>query len=207
MIAANGFTPGPRIIRKCPECEKLFVQETTNSGNTVGAKAWTDGKLIAPMLPDRPWLVVCPYGNHVFWIDEAPQEASTEFDIPTPTLPTTEQYYAFLESDNLEKEKEIYIRNRIWLNSNDPYRNVEANENYTWSTKDTDNVIRLTELFDDTNPWQRILKAEAYRELRMFDKCISTLEFQFDFMDQIRSDLIRDLAINKVSRVKEVIRE
>jgi len=49
--------PGPTIVRKCSTCGKLIAQPTLLSGNTFGARFWTDGKREAPMLPEQPWLV------------------------------------------------------------------------------------------------------------------------------------------------------
>ena len=42
--------PGPNQIVACPHCEALAQYETLTSGNTFGARVWTDGKQIAPML-------------------------------------------------------------------------------------------------------------------------------------------------------------
>jgi hypothetical protein len=33
-----------------------MAQRTLASGNTIGARFWTDGKMEAPMLPDQPAL-------------------------------------------------------------------------------------------------------------------------------------------------------
>ncbi len=53
--------PGPTIIKRCSDCSQLIEQSTLDSGNTLGAKFWTDGKRYFPMLPDNPWLVECPH--------------------------------------------------------------------------------------------------------------------------------------------------
>src|SRR4030067_1169918 len=62
--------PGNTIIRKCTACAKPIEQDTISSGNTFGATYWTDGKCNAPMLPDQPWLVMCPHCHSALWIDE-----------------------------------------------------------------------------------------------------------------------------------------
>ena len=61
---------GPAIIRQCSACSKPIKQFTIQSGNTFGAKFWTDGKHEAPMLPDQPWLVICPHCHAPVWINE-----------------------------------------------------------------------------------------------------------------------------------------
>jgi hypothetical protein len=57
---ALGLIPGPDIVRECPKCRVPLLQHTISSGNTFGAQFWTDGLILAPMLPDQPWLVKCP---------------------------------------------------------------------------------------------------------------------------------------------------
>jgi hypothetical protein len=54
------------IVRECPHCNAHVVQEETLSGNTIGAKFYTDGKREAKMLPNHPWLVKCPVCSGLF---------------------------------------------------------------------------------------------------------------------------------------------
>lgn len=44
--------PGPTIIIACPLCGQYAKKRTIISGNTFGAKLWSDGKRISPMLPE-----------------------------------------------------------------------------------------------------------------------------------------------------------
>ena len=62
--------PGPTIIRQCAACAQPFQQETLMSGNTFGATFWTDGKMDAPMLPERYAVIKCPHCQTLLWIDE-----------------------------------------------------------------------------------------------------------------------------------------
>ena len=66
-------------VRECPHCKAHVVQEETVSGNTIGAKFYTDGKREAKMLPDHPLLAKCPVCVGLFWIDES-VEVDTGFD-------------------------------------------------------------------------------------------------------------------------------
>lgn len=68
--------PGPTAIRRCSACSKLIAERTIMSGNTFGARRWTDGKLNAPMLPEQPWLVKCPHCFALVWIDEQEEVSS-----------------------------------------------------------------------------------------------------------------------------------
>jgi len=45
VSVAVAFMPGPDIIRRCTGCGSGVTERTMLSGNTFGAKIWTDGKL------------------------------------------------------------------------------------------------------------------------------------------------------------------
>lgn len=75
--------PGITYVRGCPGCGGAILQHTLASGNTFGARFWTDGWMEAPMLPDRPWLVKCGKCVTLFWIDEARQLAKLDPMAPT----------------------------------------------------------------------------------------------------------------------------
>ncbi len=60
--------PGPTIIFKCPSCNQLLKRRTIASGNTGGAKYWTDGWMSARMLPLTPRLIKCAHCSAVNWL-------------------------------------------------------------------------------------------------------------------------------------------
>ena len=68
--AAVAYFPMP-IVRECPYCKTNFAHEETVSGNTIGAKFYTDGRSYAPMLPEHPWLAKCSTCGGLFWVDAA----------------------------------------------------------------------------------------------------------------------------------------
>ena len=123
--------PGPTILRECSSCGKHIMQHTIGSGNTFGARFWTDGKRDAPMLPDAPWLMKCPHCDTLVWIDEQrqlgeldPSEARARdtdrsADARSALTPTLEDYAGFLEAGVSDKEKERYVRIRTWWAGND----------------------------------------------------------------------------------------
>jgi hypothetical protein len=63
--------PGPDQIIACPNCKEHEKYRTLISGNTFGAKVWTDGKQIAPMLPRPPAVVKCHYCGECYWLADA----------------------------------------------------------------------------------------------------------------------------------------
>ena len=48
--------PAPPTIIECPHCNDKALKAGILSGNTFGAVSWSDGKMVAPMLPDFPTL-------------------------------------------------------------------------------------------------------------------------------------------------------
>ena len=53
------MTPGPTLEINCPACGQTHFRGSINSGNTFGARYYSDGKRIAPMLPEFPYFVKC----------------------------------------------------------------------------------------------------------------------------------------------------
>jgi hypothetical protein len=68
---AQALSIGDTVIRACPICRNAFRELTIGSGNTMGAKLWTDGYLDAPMLPMMPQLVKCAHCQGHVWIKDA----------------------------------------------------------------------------------------------------------------------------------------
>ncbi|MFY0567459.1 ribosomal protein L7/L12 [Archangium lansingense] len=60
--------PGPDYIIGCPSCGEPHRRGSLMSGNTSGARWWSDGKREAPMLPSRPLVVRCRGCSRYFWL-------------------------------------------------------------------------------------------------------------------------------------------
>ena len=63
--------PGPDVVVAYPRCGGLARYETLLSGNTLGARVWTDGKVEAPMLPRPPEVVRCGHCGGYYWLRQA----------------------------------------------------------------------------------------------------------------------------------------
>ena len=61
--------PGSSNILKCSDCTGLIEEPTMASGNTFGARYWTDGWRDAPMMQEGPWLAKCPHCQTPLWLD------------------------------------------------------------------------------------------------------------------------------------------
>jgi hypothetical protein len=59
---------GPDCILACPICHAAARVSTLLSGNTFGAILFTDGKMIAPMLPEMPALARCKGCGVFYWL-------------------------------------------------------------------------------------------------------------------------------------------
>jgi hypothetical protein len=62
--------PGPTYFYQCPNCDNLLRRDSLNSGNTFGSEYYSDGKRIAPMLPEFPNLTKCSKCNTIFWLSK-----------------------------------------------------------------------------------------------------------------------------------------
>ncbi|MDR0982478.1 MAG: hypothetical protein LBM07_04455 [Culturomica sp.] len=103
------------------------------SGNTFGAKHYSDGKMIAPMLPQFPDLTKCKKCDHIFWLSDlrpvAKKELGDDFDGIDWGDGELEQA-EFLEIDDLfralkkvRSTKKIFnVRLQIWWGYNDRVR-------------------------------------------------------------------------------------
>ena len=209
--AVLAYRPGPDVIRECPKCKTLLEQSTMASGNTLGARFWTDGKTVAPMRPDRPWLVKCPKCGGLIWLDEARQlgerrngEKEKWSDAIKPQLPTEADYLTLLSGAKQPETKELYLRRRAWWAGNDAIRaNEDASINL--SSKQKANMKALAELMDEEDADQRITKAELMRELKRFDACLALLTDPFENKHHAAvASFIKSLAIRKSWTVKEI---
>ena len=208
------MTPGPTIIRKCSACGKHIAEHTIASGNTFGARFWTDGKRDAPMLPDQPWLVKCQHCGTLVWIDEQAQVEEIDpwgsgtggadrFPDACPaSTPTMEDYACFLGTGVSDKQKERYVRLRTWWASNDPRR--ESVQSTPLNSFEAENLRAFVSLLDEGEDNDRLMKAEALRELGEFTDAEKLLATKFDDELAQAVSIIRDLNQKRSATVAEM---
>jgi len=169
------------MIIACPHCGLLAKKKTLYSGNTFGATIWSDGKRIAPMLPEFPAFVFCNGCWKLYWVKEAkeiceernlnsfyPENREVDFI----EFPTFEQYVKALELINDKK----YARVLIFYSFNDFIRNKKENLITPEIQKlHEQNLYEMTELFDENDENELIIKAEAFRNLGLFENSESLL--------------------------------
>lgn len=166
-------TFGPTLIKKCSICTGSIQENTLNSGNTFGAKYWTDGKREAPMLPDQPWLVKCPHCKSLIWIDEQKEIGSRKFAIENSKYPESKpfivpeikDYFLVLEQTDLVHKKELYLRMHAWWIGNDVRRDKSKRKTPILE-EEKDNLKALYKMLSISK--HRIMMAEIKRELGDF---------------------------------------
>ena len=173
--------PGPYIYYKCPKCGSYTMNESILSGNTFGSKLYSDGKRIAPMLPEFPYIIKCKRCKLFYWLkDENKIEKNkleTE-DIDKAYFLSVDEY---IEAINLKiyntKEEELFLRIRLWWTFNDKNRREKdfiLNQDY----KDIyeSNCIKLIGLLNKNEINEKITCAELYRNIGNYIECKNILE-------------------------------
>ncbi|MCS7224663.1 MAG: tetratricopeptide repeat protein [Armatimonadetes bacterium] len=184
---------GDDQVIACPHCEALAKHFTLISGNTFGARLWTDGKMIAPMLPEPPPFVQCHQCRHFYWLSDARKvglipvmtEGTTGFpddwlNAPYVQEPSEDAYYQALSeqvAETLDEEK--FLRVLALWKRNDSMRDLTGSgsvEMQPLSDQAKQNLETLVSLLDESHPDEGLLKAEVLRELGQFDEARQTLQ-------------------------------
>lgn len=179
--------PGRYYVYKCPNCGNLMSKGSLMSGNTFGAKIFSDGKRIAPMLPEIPDLTKCRKCDNIFWLSKLKEIGTYEWgDNKILKLPIAfpaeflgiNDYFKALDSGVAEnKQEESFIRQRIWHAYNDRVRNgknqfIDENDEIKWR----ENCYELISLLDQSDLNQRIMIAELNRNLGDFESCLNIIK-------------------------------
>lgn len=181
--------PGPTLVIKAPGCKRPLKVRTILSGNTFGATQWSDGKLEAPMLPDRPWLRKSPSEGVLFWMDEIEEidqcdsfgggqkEDKAWKDLEYAEEPSENDYFRALEEGIANTPERLqYLRKRIWWVGNDPIRREECDQ---LPAKHRENLLAYLEQLPDGEFDEKLEKVEVLRELGRFDEAAELLGTKF----------------------------
>ena len=212
------MTPGPTLVIACPHCDHLARHLTLASGNTVGARYWTDGAMFAPMLPETPAVTCCAGCGGYYWIADAREIGrieSSAADAPRAwrdadlvcTLSADGWLAAIATGAAGTDERELYLRLHAWWAANDPYRRADTPPPGApaFSPAMIDNLLRLSALTSVDDDEYRLLKAEIARELGHFADAQALLaEPLGDDHYQPVSDLIRSFCQQEDRVVKEL---
>jgi hypothetical protein len=205
---SHAYVPGPDDIRECPKCRTLFAQRNTASGNTFGATYWTDGRMYASMLPDRGAVLKCPKCSAAFfWLDARLVRLRLPGDedgVADAAVPNEQDYLLVVQSTALVPEDELYARTRAWQSGNDAHRK-DPTSAFELTGAQRENLHRIIKLADDSKLPDRLIKAEALRELGDFHACLELLADKEKLKDaSLTARVIRNLATLRVRRVQIV---
>lgn len=167
--------PGPDRVIACPHCMGLGSYGTLRSGNTFGAETWTDGKQVAPMLPEPPQVVRCPHCSRFYWLADARRLG----EIAPLGEPDAGEYHRALHAEVARNAREWRtLRILAWWRWNDDFRDTSgrpASRPWLIPAEAKENLEALIPLLDDADESDRVMKAEALRELGRFDEAMSVL--------------------------------
>ena len=167
--------PGPDQVVACPHCGHLALCRTWLSGNSFGARYWTDGKVEAPMLPREPEITRCRGCGKFFWVSEARfveemdpwsgRGARPEWKSVNYIQKLTEsEYYEAIEAGMAsDREREFHLRVLAWWATNDRFRYRADPGNQVNGAEETEpdsmvvaNLRRLYDLLDPSAPDARL---------------------------------------------------
>ena len=221
--------PGPIIVKRCSECGGLLKQRTISSGNTRRAKVWTDGEMLAPMLPITPPLIRCGHCDSIIWSQDlenvdsyetyigyrALSDDKDEYEVHKKKLeekmsiyestpyyekPTVEELFQYLDSAKLLPDKEIVVRLRAWRLGNDIRRNTD--EIIPLTINEINNLKRSLPLLFDQGYESSLVTAEIKRELGDFDGARDLiLNGHFSENEMDSAEFILELIENEDSQV------
>lgn len=188
VLSAKAMLPGPPLLVECPKCghEKRLMSLT--SGNTFGARQWSDSYREAPMLPRLSEVQKCPDCHGYFLLSHAQQHYDNSEDAPFATdtgrltYEEMKEALCLLDTDSLSSEDEINIRFEFLHRYNDAFRqdsyeSVEENPTRNEADKKLhkENLKAFVRLFDENDKYYTPILAELYRESGDFDKCLKLL--------------------------------
>lgn len=172
------MTPGNSQILTCPFCGKEKEIMSLISGNTYGAEIWSDGKQIAPMLPEISYVQKCPACGKYYIKDrqevryDEDDDPSMPFHAPSfeqglLTYPEMKEAFAQLSEEGFaDNEEEATVRLMLHHAYNDYYYRSDDHKEIKAEDKQQfhDNGIWIiNNLITDDE-----LKAEFYREIGEF---------------------------------------
>lgn len=193
----------PPTVRECSTCQKPFLQLSMRSGNTFGAKLWSDGKLEANGYLQYEPCGICTECKSFIWIkntrilDEVKWHKLSDSQYSKAKelkRPKTQELIDALYGSTFNEEDEIYLRVQLLYCFNDRFR-YDSAETISHD-KDNDNKLRLIQLLGHTSG-NRLVKAEIYRELADFDSALKLLEESFDSDKQLIADALKKLCLDK----------
>jgi len=170
--------PANAKIVKCPFCGEKKELLNLASGNTCGARHWSDQKMIAPMLPQVSPVQKCPACGKYYLEYNQPYKEGDGWSSERGELSYQQwkEAYAQLQSEKRITKKDLQIvRHQLIQAFNDDYYRYDADA--APAEEETYFVNVIYEYIDDCS-WNKnniLFKAELYREADEMSKCAEVL--------------------------------
>jgi hypothetical protein len=205
-------TYGGISILQCSSCAGHLSHSLLASGNTFGARYWTDGWRDAPMLPEQPSLVKCPHCSSMVWMSDLEEVAELDrFMESDPQFPDATDYINLLHADylqfaaentDLSEDRQLYVRLHAWWRGNDARRDSAVPA--PLSEGERDNMVKLAALLTADDDQDRVMRAEIMRQLGEFAAAREILNREFGEEMQRAIEIIGNLTEKQVSSVAEM---
>jgi hypothetical protein len=211
--------PGPDQIIACPKCSRPLRRHTLSSGNTFGAVLWSDGKQVAPMLPEMPVVSKCGHCSGIFWVedaetlgehggyapfrDKAPEPAPADWE-GCPEVEHLDTPGLVEAIDIVESVERLrYLRVRLWHTLNNPCRKEKSPGKIDMPELFARNLEALAGMLDEADDQERLMKAECLRELGRHADAIWLLADVADNMKWVAAQIesLARVGNSKVSRL------
>lgn len=217
--------PGPTQIKKCSSCAGLIYVSTIASGNTFGAKFWTDGVMHAPMLPVTPQIAKCPhcaslvilqnlelveelgflrpFELHIDEPNEEPFEVKHHHSAKTYELANFLELIKYVTNNKLSSEVERIARIQVWRAGNNARRGSDTP--YPLVEVEIKNLELLLPLLDKPHDYSALVKVEVLRNLGLLDEAKKFFkESIFDRREENSAQFILELIESGDTQVCEI---
>jgi hypothetical protein len=103
-----------------------------------------------------------------------------------------------------DPEKELYLRFHLWWAANQRFRTAPKDSLPEWSAEMAQNLERLDQLLDESDPGGRLMKTEIARETGRFDAAAELLDWEFPEDFTHAADEVRRLAAQGIAVVRMI---
>lgn len=194
------------VLYKCPNCNKRYSYFTLLSGNTFGAIFYSDGFMLAPMLPNLLFLSKCNVCKTFFKlnkdnvIDEGVISSKYE-EIPSLSI---YDYIEYIDLNPcLEIKDELYVRQQIRFEFN---HNRKLKKDKFLKSYNVENLLKMIEIYENIGFENNLFTvAELYRNTKQFDKAIELFEKYKLIADKKEEHIIDKLILLAKNSEYEVI--
>lgn len=209
-------TPGPARKAYCPHCHAVKLIATIASGNTIGAKMWSDMKSEAPMMPKASYVQKCPSCSKYFTLavwadyDKEPEYAENGEHGTWGNLTFAEWTEAVAQFetdgtyDNDDEKASVYINflqtyNDEFFRGREPKEPTEADKVLFIKYVDkllgimpieevgADASVMLLEFYREAGEWDKVAELQPTVDQKVAGKNNSFLAIYKQFTDRIQA--------------------